>query len=75
MISNFLVRKYAASTDSSGYSASPAAGLSCLKCIVIAAFWKTVLETDGSGASSQDCVCSQHMPVGDAKMNDSLNFK
>lgn len=54
MISNFLVGKYAASTDSTGYSVSPTTGLSCLKLIVIAAFWKTVLETDGIGANLQD---------------------
>lgn len=55
MISSFLVGKYAASSDSSGYSVTPTPGLSCLKLIVIAAFWKTLLETDGNGASFQDC--------------------
>lgn len=56
MISNFLVGKYAASADSSGYGVTPTTGLSCLKWIVIAAFRKTLLETDGSDADFQDCV-------------------
>lgn len=37
-------------------SVTPTTGLSGSKWIVIAAFQKTVLETDGSGASLQDCV-------------------